>query len=97
MSEEIDGGAELTAPIWPVFADLMSVLLGAFTIFRSSHAALSGRILFCAAVLYVAPYLIVANVAETRVFAPFAIACTPWLAIAGAAWYFKANTQRIGA
>jgi flagellar motor protein MotB len=30
MSEEIDGGAELTAPIWPVFADLMSVLLGAF-------------------------------------------------------------------
>ena len=32
MSEEIDGGAELTAPIWPVFADLMSVLLGAFVL-----------------------------------------------------------------
>jgi flagellar motor protein MotB len=30
MSEEIDGGMEPTAPIWPVFADLMSVLLGAF-------------------------------------------------------------------
>jgi flagellar motor protein MotB len=30
MSEEIDGGVETTAPIWPVFADLMSVLLGAF-------------------------------------------------------------------
>ncbi len=30
MSEEVDGGAELTAPIWPVFGDLMSVLLGAF-------------------------------------------------------------------
>jgi flagellar motor protein MotB len=30
MSEEIDGGMEPAAPIWPVFADLMSVLLGAF-------------------------------------------------------------------
>jgi flagellar motor protein MotB len=30
MSEDIDGGVETTAPIWPVFADLMSVLLGAF-------------------------------------------------------------------
>jgi flagellar motor protein MotB len=30
MSEDVDGGAELTAPIWPVFGDLMSVLLGAF-------------------------------------------------------------------
>lgn len=30
MSEDIDGGMETTAPIWPVFADLMSVLLGAF-------------------------------------------------------------------
>ncbi len=30
MSEEIDGGVEPTAPIWPVFGDLMSVLLGAF-------------------------------------------------------------------
>ncbi|OXC73644.1 OmpA family protein [Caballeronia sordidicola] len=30
MSEDIDGGLETTAPIWPVFADLMSVLLGAF-------------------------------------------------------------------
>ncbi|MFP3568404.1 OmpA family protein [Paraburkholderia sp. SIMBA_030] len=30
MSEEIDGGAQTTAPIWPVFGDLMSVLLGAF-------------------------------------------------------------------
>ena len=32
MSEEIDGGRETTAPIWPVFADLMSVLLGAFVL-----------------------------------------------------------------
>jgi len=30
MSEDVDGGAELVAPIWPVFGDLMSVLLGAF-------------------------------------------------------------------
>ena len=30
MSEEIDGGVEPTAPIWAVFGDLMSVLLGAF-------------------------------------------------------------------
>jgi flagellar motor protein MotB len=32
MSEEIDGGVESTAPIWPVFGDLMSVLLGAFVL-----------------------------------------------------------------
>ncbi|ANB77175.1 hypothetical protein AYM40_34295 [Paraburkholderia phytofirmans OLGA172] len=32
MSEEIDGGMETTAPIWPVFGDLMSVLLGAFVL-----------------------------------------------------------------
>ncbi|MFM0339237.1 OmpA family protein [Paraburkholderia fungorum] len=32
MSDEIDGGAESTAPIWPVFGDLMSVLLGAFVL-----------------------------------------------------------------
>ncbi|AXL48660.1 hypothetical protein DSC91_000145 [Paraburkholderia caffeinilytica] len=32
MSEEIDGGVETTAPIWPVFGDLMSVLLGAFVL-----------------------------------------------------------------
>jgi flagellar motor protein MotB len=32
MSEEIDGGVDTTAPIWPVFADLMSVLLGAFVL-----------------------------------------------------------------
>jgi flagellar motor protein MotB len=32
MNEEIDGGVETTAPIWPVFADLMSVLLGAFVL-----------------------------------------------------------------
>ncbi|CAG4887300.1 OmpA family protein [Paraburkholderia saeva] len=32
MSEEIDGGAESAAPIWPVFGDLMSVLLGAFVL-----------------------------------------------------------------
>ena len=30
MSEDIDGGVETTAPVWPAFADLMSVLLGAF-------------------------------------------------------------------
>lgn len=30
MSDDVDGGAELSAPIWPVFGDLMSVLLGAF-------------------------------------------------------------------
>ncbi|PQV54413.1 OmpA family protein [Paraburkholderia sp. BL21I4N1] len=32
MSEEIDGGVETTAPIWPAFGDLMSVLLGAFVL-----------------------------------------------------------------
>ncbi|WGS52472.1 OmpA family protein [Paraburkholderia sp. D15] len=32
MSEEIDGGVETVAPIWPVFGDLMSVLLGAFVL-----------------------------------------------------------------
>jgi flagellar motor protein MotB len=32
MSEEIDGGLEPTAPIWAVFGDLMSVLLGAFVL-----------------------------------------------------------------
>jgi flagellar motor protein MotB len=32
MSEEIDGGVEPGAPIWPVFGDLMSVLLGAFVL-----------------------------------------------------------------
>ncbi|HYS65578.1 MAG TPA: OmpA family protein [Paraburkholderia sp.] len=32
MNEEIDGGVEQTAPIWPVFGDLMSVLLGAFVL-----------------------------------------------------------------
>ena len=32
MSEDIDGGIETAAPIWPVFADLMSVLLGAFVL-----------------------------------------------------------------
>jgi flagellar motor protein MotB len=30
MSEEIDGGVEPGAPVWAVFGDLMSVLLGAF-------------------------------------------------------------------
>jgi flagellar motor protein MotB len=32
MSEEIDGGVETVAPIWPVFGDLMSVLVGAFVL-----------------------------------------------------------------
>jgi flagellar motor protein MotB len=32
MSEEIDGGVETAVPIWPVFGDLMSVLLGAFVL-----------------------------------------------------------------
>ncbi|MFM0738709.1 OmpA family protein [Paraburkholderia xenovorans] len=32
MSEDIDGGVETVAPIWPVFGDLMSVLLGAFVL-----------------------------------------------------------------
>lgn len=32
MSNEIDGGIEPTAPIWPVFGDLMSVLLGVFVL-----------------------------------------------------------------
>lgn len=32
MSEEIDGGAEPTAPVWAAFADLMSVLVGAFVL-----------------------------------------------------------------
>jgi flagellar motor protein MotB len=30
MSDDIDGGVEPAAPIWAVFGDLMSVLLGAF-------------------------------------------------------------------
>ncbi|WP_144140610.1 OmpA family protein [Paraburkholderia sp. BCC1884] len=32
MSEDIDGGIETSAPIWAVFGDLMSVLLGAFVL-----------------------------------------------------------------
>ena len=32
MSEDIDAGVEPTAPIWAVFGDLMSVLLGAFVL-----------------------------------------------------------------
>ncbi|HEY9318207.1 flagellar motor protein MotB [Achromobacter deleyi] len=32
MSEDIDGGVEATAPVWAVFGDLMSVLLGAFVL-----------------------------------------------------------------
>ena len=32
MSEDLDHGVEVTAPIWPAFADLMSVLLGAFVL-----------------------------------------------------------------
>ncbi|NUA27300.1 OmpA family protein [Cupriavidus basilensis] len=32
MSEEIDAGVEPTVPIWAVFGDLMSVLLGAFVL-----------------------------------------------------------------
>ncbi len=39
MSEEIDGGAELSAPVWPVFGDLMSVLLGAFVLILVSVIA----------------------------------------------------------
>jgi flagellar motor protein MotB len=30
MNDEIDGGTTPAAPVWPAFADLMSVLLGAF-------------------------------------------------------------------
>lgn len=32
MSDEIDGGVEPTAPVWAAFADLMSVLVGAFVL-----------------------------------------------------------------
>jgi flagellar motor protein MotB len=32
MNEDIDGGTEYAAPIWAAFADLMSVLLGAFVL-----------------------------------------------------------------
>lgn len=32
MNEEIDGGIEPTAPVWAAFADLMSVLVGAFVL-----------------------------------------------------------------
>lgn len=32
MSEDIDGGIETSAPVWAVFGDLMSVLLGAFVL-----------------------------------------------------------------
>ncbi|MEJ2768028.1 OmpA family protein [Mycetohabitans sp. B46] len=32
MSDDIDGGVEAAAPIWAAFADLMSVLLGAFVL-----------------------------------------------------------------
>lgn len=32
MNDEIDGGIEPTVPIWAVFGDLMSVLLGAFVL-----------------------------------------------------------------
>ena len=30
--EELDGGVEHTAPVWAVFGDLMSGLLGAFVL-----------------------------------------------------------------
>ncbi|WP_322102817.1 OmpA family protein [Paraburkholderia sp. J41] len=30
MNDDLDGGAAPAAPVWPAFADLMSVLLGAF-------------------------------------------------------------------
>ncbi|MGG1948896.1 OmpA family protein [Trinickia sp. NRRL B-1857] len=32
MNDEIDGGVEPTAPVWAAFADLMSVLVGAFVL-----------------------------------------------------------------
>ncbi|WP_116138365.1 OmpA family protein [Trinickia diaoshuihuensis] len=32
MNEEIDGGVEPSAPVWAAFADLMSVLVGAFVL-----------------------------------------------------------------
>jgi flagellar motor protein MotB len=32
MNDDIDGGVEAAAPIWAAFADLMSVLLGAFVL-----------------------------------------------------------------
>lgn len=32
MTEDIDGGAEPTTPVWAAFSDLMSVLLGAFVL-----------------------------------------------------------------
>jgi len=32
MNDEIDGGVEQTAPVWAAFADLMSVLVGAFVL-----------------------------------------------------------------
>ncbi|WP_345816020.1 OmpA family protein [Paraburkholderia sp. PREW-6R] len=32
MSDEIDGGVDTAAPVWAVFGDLMSVLLGAFVL-----------------------------------------------------------------
>lgn len=32
MKDEIDAGVESNAPIWPVFGDLMSVMLGAFVL-----------------------------------------------------------------
>lgn len=32
MKEDIDAGVEPTVPVWPVFGDLMSVLLGAFVL-----------------------------------------------------------------
>ncbi|WP_454674365.1 OmpA family protein [Achromobacter pestifer] len=32
MSDDIDGGVEATAPVWAVFGDLMSVLLGSFVL-----------------------------------------------------------------
>ena len=32
MREDVDASVEPSAPIWPVFGDLMSVLLGAFVL-----------------------------------------------------------------
>ena len=32
MSEDLDAGVESTAPVWAVFGDLMSVLLGGFVL-----------------------------------------------------------------
>jgi Flagellar motor protein len=44
MREEIEGGVEPAAPVWPVFGDLMSVLLGVFVLVVAGVVAMQAQL-----------------------------------------------------